>query len=71
MEDCNLARTLSDIRVKLVKEGKESKANPILYKQMVGSLRYLCNTRPNITYGIGSLVNLWKTLNKPICWQSK
>ncbi|OIV93176.1 hypothetical protein TanjilG_20838 [Lupinus angustifolius] len=24
-----------------------------LYKQMIGCLRYVCNTRPTISYGVG------------------
>ena len=31
----------------------EKEVNLTLFKQIVGSLRYLCHTRPNIAYGVG------------------
>ena len=56
MENCNKIKILVDIRVKLVKEGKQDKVYPTLYKQMVETLRYLCNIRSKIAYKV-SLVS--------------
>lgn len=33
-----------------------------IFKQLVGSLRYLCNTRPDICYAVGMVSRL---MNKP------
>ena len=50
---CNLAQTPVDTVVKLTKEGGGKAVDPALYKQIVGCLRYLCNTRPDITFEEG------------------
>ena len=39
--------------VKLLMNKEEELVDPTLFKQIVGSLRYLCNSRPNIAYAVG------------------
>ncbi|XP_073222941.1 secreted RxLR effector protein 161-like [Cicer arietinum] len=47
----------------LVREGNEELVDHTTFKQIVGSLRYLCNTRPYIAYSVG-LVNRY--MERPI-----
>ncbi|XP_017413020.1 uncharacterized protein LOC108324590 [Vigna angularis] len=39
--------------LKLTNQLDEKKVDATLYKQIVGSLRYICNSRPDINYGVG------------------
>ncbi|XP_073225788.1 secreted RxLR effector protein 161-like [Cicer arietinum] len=52
MDDCNPVVILMEINAKLEIEIKEELANSTLFKQVVGSLRYLCNTRSDICYSL-------------------
>ncbi|XP_058776407.1 secreted RxLR effector protein 161-like [Vicia villosa] len=42
-----------DTGVKLSLANEEKEVKSTLFKQIVGSLRYLCHTRPDIAYGVG------------------
>ncbi|GKV47387.1 hypothetical protein SLEP1_g54294 [Rubroshorea leprosula] len=53
MHICNPARTPVEVGTKLFKEGDDARVNPTFFKQLVGSLRYLTCTRPDISYGVG------------------
>lgn len=53
MMDCNSVITPTETGIKLQIDGDEKEVDPTLYKQIVGSLRYLCNTRPDIAYCVG------------------
>lgn len=53
MMDCKPETTIVDAGVKLKKDGNESEVDATLYKQTVCSLRYICNTRPDIVFGVG------------------
>jgi len=53
MLNCKPISTPVDIGVKLSLASDEKEVNPTLFKQIVGSLRYLCHTRPDIAYGVG------------------
>ncbi|GKV07267.1 hypothetical protein SLEP1_g19063 [Rubroshorea leprosula] len=53
MHNCNPARTPVEVGTKLFKEGYDVRVNPTFFKQLVGSLRYLTCTRPDISYGVG------------------
>jgi len=53
MLNCKPISTPVDTGVKLSLANDEKEVNPTLFKQIVGSLRYLCHTRPNIAYGVG------------------
>src|ERR1051325_6785695 len=53
MDDSNPASSPFEPNVKLEKNGEEEKIDVTLFKQIVGSLRYLCNSRPDIGFGVG------------------
>ena len=53
IKDYNTTKTLVEDNTKLSKESKEENVDPNLYKHMIRNLRYLCNIKPNITYGVG------------------
>lgn len=53
MQSCNPASTPVELNVKLQKNSEEKSVDGTLFKQIVGSLRYLCNSRPDIAFGVG------------------
>jgi hypothetical protein len=53
MEHCNHATTPSEPRLQLSKNGEEAEIDPTQYRRLIGSLRYLCNTRPDLAYSVG------------------
>ena len=53
MESLKPIRTPVAERLELKKEGAGKLVNPTYFKSIVGSLRYLASTRPDITYGVG------------------
>ena len=53
MLDCKPVSTPVECGVKLSRHDEEENVNPILFKSLVGSLRYLTCTRPDILYGVG------------------
>ena len=55
MSECNLARTLMEAWLKFLKNGKEDEAIPSQFRSLIASLRYLLNTRPDITYSVNYL----------------
>jgi len=44
MLNCNSAETLAETRLSLVRDGDEEEVDSTEFRQMVGELRYLCNT---------------------------
>ena len=62
MSECNSTRTPMEARLKLVKDGKEDEVNPSKFRSLIGNLRYLLNTRPDIMYSVNYLS---KYMNKP------
>jgi len=40
-------------RLKLIEEKEVEVMDGTLYKQIVGSLRFLCNSRPDLSFGVG------------------
>jgi len=52
-ENYNAAITLIETNLKLQKGEMEKSMDGTLYKQIVGSLRFLCNSRLNISYVVG------------------
>jgi len=58
MLNCNLASSPTEANVKLVNNEDEELVDPTLFKQIVGSLRYLCNSRRDIAYFVGIISRL-------------
>ena len=53
MLNCNSAVTHFEVGLVFTDvEGNQS-VDSTLYRQMVGSLRYICNSRPDLAYGVG------------------
>ncbi|XP_040863136.1 secreted RxLR effector protein 161-like [Glycine max] len=50
---CNLTSTQVEPGLRLVKDESEKSVDSTLFKQVVGSLRYLYNTRPGISFAVG------------------
>lgn len=53
MEHYNAAITPAEPRLHLSKDEHEQDVNPTQYRRMIGSLRYLCNIRPNLVFSFG------------------
>ncbi|XP_073223568.1 secreted RxLR effector protein 161-like [Cicer arietinum] len=52
MNSCNSISNPSEINSKIDECSEEEIVDPTLFRQMVGSLRYLCNNMPDICYSI-------------------
>ncbi|MCI68489.1 hypothetical protein A2U01_0089750, partial [Trifolium medium] len=50
MTECTPAITPMEVNLKLDKSLNEEEVDPTTFKQIVGSLRYLCNSRPDICF---------------------
>jgi len=53
MMNYNPSSSPAEINMKLVMNEKEEIVDLTLFKQIVGSLSYLCNSRPDIAYAVG------------------
>lgn len=53
MGGCNPTRYPMEPKVLITKDEGGKTINPTEYKSMVGCLRYLVQTRPNIAYSVG------------------
>jgi len=62
MMDCNSTPIPVMVNLKLTEELDEKAVDATLFNQVIGSLRYLCNSRPNISYRVG-LIN--RFMNNP------
>ena len=50
MKNCNVVNTPVAVDIKLTREGEGKIVDPILFRSLIGSLRYLSITRPDIVY---------------------
>ena len=55
MDDCKPIATPMEVNAKLSMEDTSPPINVMKYRQLVGSLIYLCNTRPDLSYVVGVL----------------
>lgn len=53
LSDCNPSHTPMESRLKLSKASTAPAADATEYRRIVGALRYLVNTRPDIAYAVG------------------
>lgn len=53
MEECKSVSTPAEASLKLRIDSTRESVNPTLFKSLVGSLRYLTFTRPDIMYAVG------------------
>ena len=55
MSECNSVKTPMEVRLKLGAERENDEVNPSKFRSLIGSLRYLLNTRPDLTYSVNYL----------------
>jgi len=55
MQKSNPANTPAEVGLRLEKEPEEEIVDPTTYKKLMGSLRYLCNTRPDLSFSVGGI----------------
>jgi hypothetical protein len=53
MIGCNPAHTLIEEKLKLSQESMAEEVNSTHYQRLIGSLRYLVHTRPDIAFAVG------------------
>jgi hypothetical protein len=53
LNDCNPALTLMEERLKLSRDSTTEEVDATQYRRLVGSLRYLAHTQPNLAFSIG------------------
>jgi hypothetical protein len=53
LKNCNSCRTHMDCCLKLKKEDDSGEVDKTLYRSVIGSLRYVVNTRPDIAMAVG------------------
>ncbi|XP_058748412.1 uncharacterized mitochondrial protein AtMg00810-like [Vicia villosa] len=62
LKSCKSPLTPAETNYKLDSDAEGDDVDATTFKQLVGSLRYLCNTIPNICYAVGMMIRF---MNKP------
>ena len=52
MLDCSSAVSPSDANIRNEGKGEDEGVNPTLFKRLIGSFRYLCQSRPDISFSV-------------------
>ena len=65
MLDCNPVNTPMEGGLKLSKFDEGEKVDSTIFKSLVGSLRYLTNTRPDILYAVGAVCRFTEAPTSP------
>ncbi|XP_058768423.1 uncharacterized mitochondrial protein AtMg00810-like [Vicia villosa] len=60
MEHCNVVITSTEPQLQFLKNGDEQNVNPTQYRRLIGSLRYLCNTRLNLAFSVNIVSRFMK-----------
>ncbi|WVZ59800.1 LOW QUALITY PROTEIN: hypothetical protein U9M48_009898 [Paspalum notatum var. saurae] len=55
MGRCNACATPMEVRLQLSKQGTSPMVDATMYRSLIGSLRYLLHTRPELTFAVGYL----------------
>ena len=55
MQECNSTHTPMEERLKLSRDSEAEEEDATLYRKLVGSLRYLVHTRPDLIFAVGYL----------------
>jgi hypothetical protein len=53
MMNCNPCATPMEARLKLTKSVEDDVVNPTTYRSIIGRLRYIVNTRPDLAFSVG------------------
>jgi hypothetical protein len=65
MNDCKVVNNPSETNSKLDACSDMEKVDSTMFRQMVGSLRYLCNSRPDICYSVSVISKFMHDPRKP------
>jgi hypothetical protein len=65
MLDCNSSVTPADTRAKIEEDASGDAVDSTMFRQLIGSLRYLCQTRPDISYAVGYVSRFMSKPLKP------
>jgi len=69
MEECKPVPTPLEINLKLSQEDESEPVDSTMYRRLVGSLIYLANSRPDISYVVG-LVSQFSAQPKESHWKA-
>ncbi|KAD3066472.1 hypothetical protein E3N88_34352 [Mikania micrantha] len=53
MWDCNATKCPMEPKLDLTKDGDGEAVDPTMYRRLIGSLRYLIHSRPDLAYSVG------------------